>query len=62
MQCEDPGVPDNGRRIGNTFAIGSIVYFQCSDGYELVGEKSIQCLPGNVWSARGPFCRIITGE
>ena len=61
-QCEDPGVPENGRRIGNNLEIGSIVYFQCFDGYELVGEASIVCLPDLVWSARGPFCRIISGK
>ena len=62
IRCEDPGVPDNGRRIGNNLEIGNTIYFQCHDGYELVGERSIVCLPGPVWSARGPFCRIITGK
>jgi len=61
-QCDDPGVPDNGRRIGNNLDIGSIIYFQCFDGYELVGERSIVCQPGAVWSSRGPFCRIVTGK
>ena len=61
-QCEDPGVPENGRRVGNNLEIGSTIYFQCFDGYELVGETSIECLPGSIWSARGPFCRIITGK
>lgn len=61
-QCDDPGVPDNGRRVGNNLDIGSIIYFQCFDGYELVGERSIVCQPSAVWSARGPFCRIITGK
>ena len=62
MQCDDPGVPENGRRIGNNLEIGRVIYFQCFDGYELVGERYIVCLPGAVWSARGPFCRIITGK
>ena len=61
-QCDDPGVPDNGRRIGNDLDIGSVIYFQCFDGYELVGERSIVCQPGAGWSACGPFYRIITGK
>ena len=55
-------MPDNGRRVGNDLDIGSVVYFQCFDGYKLVGETSIVCLPEAVWSAPGPYCRLITGE
>jgi len=61
-ECDDPGVPENGRRFGNDLSIGSIIYFQCFDGFELIGERFITCQPGALWTASGPFCRAKIGK
>lgn len=55
LNCTDPGIPINGYRIGTSFLNGSIINFTCTEGYELNGEKSIQCFRGN-WSFPIPVC------
>ncbi|KAG7248093.1 hypothetical protein CRUP_005372, partial [Coryphaenoides rupestris] len=37
--CLDPGIPVNGRRRGNSFAIGSLVSFTCDLGYTLSEQE-----------------------
>ncbi|XP_019639146.1 PREDICTED: uncharacterized protein LOC109481108 [Branchiostoma belcheri] len=43
-QCPDPGVPDNGYRTGDDFAVGSVVSFGCNDGYVLFGQERLTCI------------------
>lgn len=50
LQCTDPGIPDNGRRIGNEFTINSAVIFACDSGYDPVGSENRTCLPNLRWS------------
>ncbi|XP_077127218.1 CUB and sushi domain-containing protein 3 isoform X7 [Ranitomeya variabilis] len=56
--CEDPGIPQYGRRQGNNFAVGDLITFTCSSGYRLEGISEIICLGGGrrVWSAPLPRC------
>lgn len=56
--CEDPGIPQYGRRHGINFAVGDIITFTCSSGYRLEGVSEIVCLGGGrrVWSAPLPRC------
>ncbi|XP_073535892.1 CUB and sushi domain-containing protein 3 isoform X7 [Phyllobates terribilis] len=56
--CEDPGIPQYGRRQGNNFAVGDLITFTCSAGYRLEGVLEIICLGGGrrVWSAPLPRC------
>jgi len=61
-ECDDPGVPENGRRFGDDLSIGSTIYFQCFDGYELIGERFITCQQGALWTSNGPFCRAKVGK
>uniref|UniRef100_A0A8C5D222 CUB and Sushi multiple domains 1 n=1 Tax=Gouania willdenowi TaxID=441366 RepID=A0A8C5D222_GOUWI len=62
--CPDPGVPDNGKRMGSTFQIGSSVQFSCDDSYVLQGSKSITCQRVTdtlaAWSDHRPICRTRT--
>ena len=55
-------MPEYGRRFGNDLSIGSTIYFQCFDGFELIGERFITCQRGAFWTASGPFCRAIIGK
>ncbi|KAG9478625.1 hypothetical protein GDO78_012335 [Eleutherodactylus coqui] len=56
--CEDPGIPQYGRRQGNHFGVGDLITFTCSSGYRLEGISEIICLGGGrrVWSAPLPRC------
>ena len=54
--CKDPGQPQNGGRIGDTFGYGSVVIFWCkSPSYVLVGASRITCKKGK-WSDKTPSC------
>ena len=55
LNCTDPGVPDNGGRLGNDFTNGSVVSFTCNNGYTLQGTGSVTCYRGN-WSGPVPQC------
>lgn len=54
--CLDPGIPVNGRRHGNNFAIGSSVSFACDPGYTLSDEEPIVCEQNHQWSHALPSC------
>ncbi|RVE66996.1 hypothetical protein OJAV_G00112960 [Oryzias javanicus] len=59
--CPDPGEPENGRRHGSDFSIGSIVQFSCGEDYVLQGSKSISCQRVAevfaAWSDHRPVCK-----
>uniref|UniRef100_A0AAX7UC68 CUB and Sushi multiple domains 3a n=1 Tax=Astatotilapia calliptera TaxID=8154 RepID=A0AAX7UC68_ASTCA len=59
--CPDPGEPENGKRHGNDFSIGSVVHFSCGEDYVLQGSKSISCQRVAevfaAWSDHRPVCK-----
>lgn len=71
-QCSSVPEPRNGRRMGNNFAVGAVVRFECSPGYMLEGSSAIECLtvPNALaqWNSSIPscigkyWCRQITQE
>ncbi|XP_029281787.1 LOW QUALITY PROTEIN: CUB and sushi domain-containing protein 1-like [Cottoperca gobio] len=62
--CPDPGVPENGKRMGSTFHVGIFIQFSCDDSYVLQGSKSITCQRVTdtlaAWSDHRPICRTRT--
>lgn len=60
--CGDPGVPDNGQRIGSDFSEGATVFFRCFDDYDLVGTNFRVCQAGGQWSNSVPTCVRFNGE
>ena len=54
--CEDPGVPENGIRRGNTFIDGDSVKYFCNRNYSLIGSSVIRCVKGK-WSSAVPICK-----
>ena len=54
--CPDPGVPQNGQRVGTSFGHGKHLQFYCSSGYWLVGSQLIVCNEGK-WSNDIPTCK-----
>ncbi|KAI8478628.1 CUB and sushi domain-containing protein 3 [Branchiostoma belcheri] len=59
--CNDPGIPDNGNRQGNSFNPNDRVTFSCNAGYTLVGQATATCqLMGNYayeWTSPAPICQ-----
>ncbi|XP_042194838.1 CUB and sushi domain-containing protein 1 [Callorhinchus milii] len=64
-QCSSIPEPRFGRRLGNDFAVGSIVRFECSPGYALQGSRNIECLavPDALaqWNDSAPTCLVPCG-
>ncbi|XP_078380310.1 uncharacterized protein LOC144663284 [Oculina patagonica] len=54
--CPDPGMPSNGRRIGDDFRHGKSVTFKCQDKFELKGVATINCNDGT-WTDDIPQCK-----
>ncbi|VFV30466.1 cub and sushi domain-containing protein 3 isoform, partial [Lynx pardinus] len=59
--CPDPGEPENGKRVGSDFSLGSTVQFSCDEDYVLQGAKSITCQRiaevFAAWSDHRPVCK-----
>lgn len=59
VSCGDPGVPANGRRLGDSFLYRDVVMFVCDDGYyQSSGPENgtRECLITGQWSDIQPVC------
>lgn len=58
INCGDPGLPANGLRYGEDFAISQNVTFQCQPGYRMEedGSPVRMCTPNGTWSGNMPLC------
>lgn len=60
--CPNPGVPDNGYQTlyKHSYQAGETLRFFCYEGYELIGEVIITCVPGHPsqWNSPPPFCKV----
>jgi len=57
--CNDPGIPTNGTRIGDSREPGDNVLFLCDPGYLLQGATKITCTEINnrfFWQPDPPSC------
>lgn len=57
--CNDPGVPQNGTRYGDSREPGDTVTFQCDPGYQLQGQAEVTCVQLNnrfFWQPDPPTC------
>ncbi|XP_067016859.1 C4b-binding protein alpha chain-like isoform X1 [Acropora muricata] len=57
--CRDIDVlpPENGKRVGNDFSVGSTVTYSCNQGYELIGDIVLTCQTDRQWSRMVPICK-----
>ncbi|XP_072007404.1 CUB and sushi domain-containing protein 3 isoform X6 [Engystomops pustulosus] len=64
-QCSSVPEPRFGKRIGNEFGVGSVVFFECNPGYILHGSVSIKCdsVPNALaqWNNTLPTCVVPCG-
>lgn len=63
IHCQDPPVINNGRYrsvLPGGFQYGNKVFYECDQGFDLLGDKSIQCISdskgGVSWSGQAPKC------
>ncbi|KAM6428144.1 CUB and sushi domain-containing protein 2 isoform 3-T4 [Liasis olivaceus] len=57
--CNDPGVPQNGSRSGDSKEAGDAIIFQCDPGYALQGDAKISCVQIEnrfFWQPDPPTC------
>jgi hypothetical protein len=55
--CGDPGIPAHGIRLGDSFALGSLMRFSCEAGHVLRGSSERMCQANGSWSGTQPECR-----
>ncbi|KAI1884670.1 hypothetical protein AGOR_G00228810 [Albula goreensis] len=64
--CPNPGIPHNGYQTFNksSYRAGESLHFFCFEGYELIGEVTITCLPGHPaqWNNPPPICKAAYEE
>ena len=58
VSCNTIDTLDNGTVIGNIYTFGAVLTFECSNGLQLNGASSIQCLANGNWSASTPSCVV----
>ncbi|XP_034269262.1 CUB and sushi domain-containing protein 2 isoform X2 [Pantherophis guttatus] len=57
--CNDPGIPQNGSRSGDSKEAGDNIIFQCDAGYTLQGDAKISCVQIEnrfFWQPDPPTC------
>ncbi|XP_075058584.1 CUB and sushi domain-containing protein 1 [Mixophyes fleayi] len=62
--CNDPGVPQNGTRYGDSREPGDTIHFQCDPGYHLQGQAKSTCVQLNnrfFWQPDPPTCIAVCG-
>ncbi|EGV97116.1 CUB and sushi domain-containing protein 1 [Cricetulus griseus] len=62
--CNDPGMPQNGTRYGDSREPGDTITFQCDPGYQLQGQAKITCVQLNsrfFWQPDPPLCIAACG-
>uniref|UniRef100_A0A7N8XP27 CUB and Sushi multiple domains 1 n=1 Tax=Mastacembelus armatus TaxID=205130 RepID=A0A7N8XP27_9TELE len=62
--CNDPGIPVNGSRYGDSKEPGDSMVFQCDPGYQLQGQDTITCVRMDnrfYWQPDPPTCIATCG-
>ena len=54
--CNDPGLPEHGKRTVTSNLVTAVVTFSCDPGYFMVGNNQRTCLPTGQWSGSIPSC------
>ena len=61
FSCGFPGTPDNASVITTppTYTYGSIIQYQCDEGFEMLGWPVIECNETKQWNGSLPDCIIV---
>jgi hypothetical protein len=59
IKCQEPSIPENGRRIdvdGKIYSVGKMVKYVCYSGYNLLGSEERTCQKNRKWSGSPVTC------
>ena len=59
VQCDPPVDPINGNVIFTSTAYNSVISYECTTGYTIVGETTRRCGADKRWTGHAPSCREI---
>ncbi|XP_064626004.1 sushi, von Willebrand factor type A, EGF and pentraxin domain-containing protein 1-like [Lineus longissimus] len=57
IQCEKPSSPKHGRARGDSHFFGDQIWYECDEGFLLVGNDSAICSENGTWSVEVPQCK-----
>ena len=60
IQCDELLDISNGKTLFTNRFVGSVVTFQCDEGYRRHGSDRRECQSDGQWSGSDPYCRLIT--
>ncbi|KAJ8262625.1 hypothetical protein GJAV_G00168490 [Gymnothorax javanicus] len=58
--CVRPPIVPNGHFLGSDFSRGAEVWYQCEEGYTLMGSPQLVCRGDGLWNTPAPQCVINT--
>ena len=57
IQCEVPANPDNGRAVYASVSYNSLISYECTYGYMLIGDSVRRCERNKEWTGKQPHCK-----
>ena len=57
IQCEVPANPENGRAVYASVSYNSLISYECTYGYMLIGDSVRRCERNKEWTGKQPHCK-----
>ena len=57
IQCKVPENPDNGRAVYASTSYNSLISYECTYGYMLIGDSVRRCERNKEWTGTKPSCK-----
>ena len=57
IQCEVPPNPENGRAVYASVSYNSLISYECTYGYMLIGDSVRRCERNKEWTGTQPHCK-----
>ena len=57
IQCEVPANPENGRAVYASVSYNSLISYECTYGYMLIGDSVRRCERNKEWTGTQPHCK-----
>ena len=57
IQCEVPANPENGRAVYASVSYNSLISYECTYGYMLIGDSVRRCERNKEWTGTKPHCK-----
>ena len=58
--CQSPPLLENGRTYPTGLTPGSVVAYECNEGYNLIGDPNRTCLKTAEWNGTDPYCEKVS--